>query len=103
MITEVYFSEYSMIDPNTDTIQAIGRFRNGIEQVCDIFNTNTNFPVRTMEEIDGYIASCEDVYKKLKTLYDCAATEGARDSFRAALEIVPYNKMLDKEEKITLR
>ena len=103
MITEVYFSEYSMIDPNTDTIQAIGRFRNGIEQVCDIFNTNTNFPVRTMEEIDGYIASCEDVYKKLKTLYDCAVTEGARDSFRAALEIVPYNKMLDKEEKITLR
>ena len=33
----------------------------------------------------------------MKTLYDCAATEGARDSFRAALEIVPYNKMLDKE------
>lgn len=97
MITEVYFSEYSMIDPNTDAIQAIGRFRNGIEQVCHIFNTNTNFPVRTMEEIDGYIAGCEDVYKKLKTLYDCAATEGARDSFRAALEIVPYNKMLDKE------
>ena len=97
IITEVYFSEYSMIDPNTDAIQAIGRFRNGIEQVCHIFNTNTNFPVRTVEEIDGYIAGCEDVYKKLKTLYDCAATEGARDSFRAALEIVPYNKMLDKE------
>lgn len=97
MITEVYFSEYSMIDPNTDAIQVIGRFRNGIEQVCHIFNTNTNFPIRKMEEIDGYIAGCEDVYKKLKTLYDCAATEGARDSFRAALEIVPYNKMLDKE------
>lgn len=41
---------------------------------------------------------------KIETLYDCAATEGARDSFRAALEIVPYNKMLDKEgRKITLR
>lgn len=97
LITEVYFSEYSMIDPDTDTIQAIGRFRNGIEQVCHIFNTNKNFPVRTMEEIDGYMAGCEEVYKKLKILYDCAATEGARDAYRAALEIIPYNKMLDKE------
>lgn len=97
MITEVYFSEYSMIDPNTDAIQIIGRFRNGIEHAYHIFNTNTNFPVRTIAEIDGYIAGCEDVYKKLKTLYDCATTEGARDSFRAALKIVPYNKMLDKE------
>lgn len=97
MITEVYFSEYSMIDPNTDAIQIIGRFRNGIEHAYHIFNTNTNFPVRTIAEIDGYIAGCEYVYKKLKTLYDCATTEGARDSFRAALKIVPYNKMLDKE------
>lgn len=97
MITEVYFSEYSMIDPNTDAIQIIGRFRNGIEHAYHIFNTSTNFPVRTITEIDGYIAGCEDVYKKLKTLYDCATTEGARDSFRAALKIVPYNKMLDKE------
>lgn len=99
MITEVYFSEYSMIDPNTDAIQAIGRFRNGVENVYHIFNTNTNFPVRTLEEINGYLKGCEDVYKKLKTLYECANTEGARDSFRAALNIIPYNKMLDREGK----
>lgn len=99
MITEVYFSEYSMIDPHTDAIQAIGRFRNGVDKVYHIFNTNLNFPIRTKEEIDGYLSGCEEVYKKLKVLYDCAASEGARDSYKAALEIIPYNKMLDKEGK----
>lgn len=99
MITEAYFSEYSMIDPNTDAIQAIGRFRNGIEDIYHIFNTNANFPVRTEEEINGYINACEEVYKSLKTLYDCATSTGARDAYREALKIVPYNKMLDKEGK----
>ena len=99
MITEVYFAEYSMIDPNTDAIQAIGRFRNGVDKVYHIFNTNDNFPIRTEEEINGYINACEEVYKSLKTLYDCATSEGARDAYREALNIVPYNKMLDKEGK----
>lgn len=99
MITEVYFSEYSMIDPNTDAIQAIGRFRNGVDKIFHIFNTNNNFPKRTQEEINGYLQGCEEVYRKLKTLYNCASSEGARDSFRAALDIIPYNKMLDKEGK----
>ena len=99
MITEVYFAEYSMIDPNTDAIQAIGRFRNGVDKVYHIFNTNDNFPIRTEEEINGYINACEEVYKSLKTLYDCATSEGARDAYREALNIVPYNKMLDKDGK----
>lgn len=99
MITEVYFSEYSMIDPHTDAIQAIGRFRNGVDKVYHIFNTNLNFPVRTKEEIDGYLFGCEEVYKKLKAMYDCTTSKGMRDAFKAALEIVPYNKMLDKEGK----
>lgn len=88
-----------MIDPNTDAIQAIGRFRNGVDKIFHIFNTNNNFPKRTQEEINGYLQGCEEVYRKLKTLYNCASSEGARDSFRAALDIIPYNKMLDKEGK----
>ena len=67
MISEVYFSEYSMIDPHTDAIQAIGRFRNGVNSIYHIFNTNPNLPVRTKEEVDIY------------------------------LQVLPFNKMLDKE------
>ena len=97
MISEVYFSEYSMIDPHTDAIQAIGRFRNGVNSIYHIFNTNPNLPVRTKEEIDIYLQVSKEVYNKIKTFYDCATSEEARNAYREALKVLPFNKMLDKE------
>ena len=92
MISEVYFSEYSMIDPHTDAIQAIGRFRNGVNSIYHIFNT-----VRTKEEVDIYLQVSKEVYNKIKTFYDCATSEEARNAYREALKVLPFNKMLDKE------
>ena len=97
MISDVYFSEYSMIDPHTDAIQAIGRFRNGVNSIYHIFNTNPNLPVRTKEEVDIYLQVSKEVYNKIKTFYNCATSEEARNAYREALKVLPFNKMLDKE------
>lgn len=99
MISDVYFSEYSMIDPHTDAIQAIGRFRNGVNRVCHIFNTNPNLPVRTEEEIGIYLQVSKEVYDKIKTFYDCATSEDARKAYREALKVLPFNQMLNKDGK----
>ena len=99
MISDVYFSEYSMIDPYTDAIQAIGRFRNGVNRVCHIFNTNPNLPVRTEEEIGIYLQVSKEVYDKIKTFYDCATSEEARKAYREALKVLPFNQMLNKDGK----
>lgn len=99
MISDVYFSEYSMIDPHTDAIQAIGRFRNGVNRVCHIFNTNPNLPVRTEEEIGIYLQVSKEVYDKIKTFYDCATSEDARNAYREALKVLPFNQMLNKDGK----
>ena len=100
MISDVYFSEYSMIDPHTDAIQAIGRFRNGVNRVCHIFNTNPNLPVRTEEEIGIYLQVSKEVYDKIKTFYDCATSEEARNAYREALKVLPFNQMLNKDGKV---
>lgn len=99
MISDVYFSEYSMIDPHTDAIQAIGRFRNGVNRVYHIFNTNPNLPVRTEEEIGIYLQVSKEVYDKIKTFYDCATSEEARKAYREALKVLPFNQMLNKDGK----
>lgn len=99
MISDVYFSEYSMIDPHTDAIQAIGRFRNGVNRVCHIFNTNPNLPVRTEEEIDIYLQANKEVYDKIKTFYDCATSEEARNAYHGILKVLPFNQMLNKDGK----
>lgn len=99
MISDVYFSEYSMIDPHTDAIQAIGRFRNGVNHVCHIFNTNPNLPVLTEEKIDIYLQTNKEVYDKIKTFYDCATSEEARNAYHGILKVLPFNQMLNKDGK----
>lgn len=99
MISDVYFSEYSMIDPHTDAIQAIGRFRNGVNSIYHIFNTNPNLPVRTKEEIGIYLQVSKEVYDKIKTFYNCATSEEARKAYREALKVLPFNQMLNKDGK----
>lgn len=86
-----------MFDPHTDVIQAIGRFRNGTKENYHIYNTNENFPVRNEKEIDGYISASEEVYNKIKTFYECATSPESKNAYKAALDVIPFNQMLDKE------
>lgn len=99
ILTDVFFAEHTMIDPYTDTIQIVGRFRNGVSSISHISNTNKGLPQRTQDEIKGYLVCCGEIYKSMKNFYDCAADRASRDAYRAALESLPFNRMLDKEGK----
>ena len=98
-VSEVYFAEHSMIDPLTDAIQAIGRFRNGVSFAVHIFNTNSDFPKRTREGIIEYLKESKTAYTTLKTLYNNATTIESRAAFKASMDSLPYNRMLDDNKK----
>lgn len=97
MITDVYFAEQTMLDPYSDVIQIIGRFRNGVTSISHITNTKHELPQRSEEEIKSFIQTSEDVYKVLQTFYDAAPNKGAREAYKAAMDSLPFNKMLDKD------
>lgn len=93
-VTEPYFAEYTIIDPCTDAVQAIGRFRNGTSLAIHVVNTNENYPIRTQAGIKEYLKGCRDAYKTIKNLYECATSSESRNAYKAALDILPYNRML---------
>lgn len=93
-ITEPYFAEYTIIDPCTDAVQAIGRFRNGTSFAVHIVNTNEGYPIRTQAGIEEYLKGCRDAYKTIKNLYEYASSLESREAYKAALDILPYNRML---------
>lgn len=99
MLTECYLAEYSMIDPYTDAIQIVGRFRNGVSSIYHIANTNHNLPVRSKDEIKGFLECSEQIYNNMKTFYKTATSKDAKDAYRAALDCLPFNKMLDANKK----
>lgn len=96
MLTDVYFAEHTMIDPYTDAIQIVGRFRNGVSSITYISNTKKGLPQRSKEEIKGYLICSKEIYRTMKNFYDSATDRASRDAYRAALESLPFNRMLDR-------
>ena len=93
-VTEPYFSEYTAIDPATDVVQSIGRFRNGTSTNWHIVCTHSGFPIRTKEGITEYLKASAHAYKTIQSLYETATTLETRNAFRNALEVLPFKRML---------
>lgn len=96
IVTDVTMATQSIIDPFTETIQIIGRFRNGIASANHITNTDYNFSVRSKTQLKYMIGVFEQVYGMMKTYYDNATTDEARDAFKAILDTHPFKSMLNR-------
>ena len=99
-VTEPYLYEYTMIDPCTDAIQAIGRFRNGVSSITHIVSTNKDFPIRDERGIDEYIKASEEAYNTIMRLYDCALSLEFKNAYRAALDQLPFKNKFMKDGEI---
>lgn len=96
IVTDTTMATQSMIDPFTDAIQIIGRFRNGIASASHITNTDYNFSVRSKAQLQYMIGVFEQVYGMMKTYYDNATTDEARDAYKAILDTHPFKSMLNR-------
>lgn len=97
IVTDVTIATQSIIDPFTDTIQIIGRFRNGIASASHITNTDYKFQVRSKAQLQFRINVFEENYKMLKAYYDNATSEELRDAVKAILNNHPLTPLLNMD------
>ena len=97
LLTDCYFAEYTTFDPHTDAIQCVGRFRNGVSSIHHITNTNHNFPIRSKDELKGYIECSEAIYNQLDSYFRYAKAPAFRDAYHEARECVPFAKFLNSD------
>lgn len=95
IVTDVTMATQSIIDPFTDTIQIIGRFRNGITSASHITNTDYKFQVRSKKQLQFRINVFEETYKTLKAYYDNATSDELRDAVKAILNNHPLTPLLN--------
>lgn len=95
IVTDVTMATQSIIDPFTDTIQIIGRFRNGIVSASHITNTDYKFQVRSKKQLQFRINVFEENYKMLKAYYDNATSDELRDAVKAILNNHPLTPLLN--------
>lgn len=68
MLTDVFHAPYSMIDPQTEVVQAIGRFRNGIEQAYHITNTCDRLQSVSRDKLFHNLECQERIYNRIREL-----------------------------------
>ena len=97
IISDLFYAKHSMIDPHTEAIQILGRFRNGTGGIIHVSNFNPDMSCKTPEQLQNYLDGCHEVYMQIKRLFETATGEGVRETLKEALERITYAKYVDKE------
>ena len=97
MITDCYIADYTMIDPYMDAVQIVGRFRNGVNAIYHISNTNRYFAVKTREQIKSRLEADSLVYDYLQTMENSASTPEQREAFAGAKNAIPFSRFLKED------
>lgn len=92
ILSDLFFAEFSIIDPATEAVQIMGRFRQGFNSLTHISNINHEIKFQTRNEIMSFLEGSRDSFSTLRVLHDAAKTEGHRQPFKEAIEFVSYSK-----------
>lgn len=94
VVTDLSFAAHTVVDPTTEAVQIVGRFRNGVEDAVHIFNTNSEMPCKSKEEITTKLQECEAVYKQVLRI---EASGAGCDTRAQALEGMDYKRFMNAD------
>jgi hypothetical protein len=100
ILTDLFFAEHSMIDPATEAVQIVGRFRKGFKSLTHITNINHKIKFQTSDALKKHLSSNQDAYSKVKTLHDCAADLSQKEAFDKALKAMTFADYLKADGNI---
>lgn len=96
IISDVLLSPYTMIDPRIDTVQIVGRFRNGISYSTHITNIDNTIRQWSNYQINMTLKTWEGVYNNIKRFRDVVTIDIVKEALESNLKLLPFAKMIDK-------
>lgn len=99
MVTDCTSYPYTIIDPFTSAIQISGRFRNGVNRITHITNTNSKYQLREEETIRKFLRDQIGAFNILNTFEEITSTEGGRALLEEIKEKLSITKFLTNEGK----
>lgn len=99
LLSNCYLAEFTMMDPLTDSVQAAGRFRNGIASLKHIVNINPNLRLQSKEAIRGYIRGLEAAHQILEQFRNTAPDAERRSIWQEYVACSPFGRFLNNGEK----
>ncbi len=99
MVTDCISYPYTIIDPFTSAIQISGRFRNGVNKITHITNTNSKYQPREEKTIRKFLRDQIGAFKVLNTFKELTSTDGGRALLEEIKEKLSITKFLTNEGK----
>ena len=100
MITDLHRAPFSLLDPYSDCIQIVGRFRKGVTNILHITNTKSDIEFKTTEEATKYIDESYDCYTKIASIKANTITEYGIETATQALERTDIHKFVNEDSSI---
>jgi len=100
MITDVYKAPFSKLDPYTDAIQIVGRFRNGTDEITHISNFDAEIKYRERDDAIRFVNEQYDFYTGVTNIADSQFTEGGIVAASQAIDGMEVTKFVGEGEKI---
>lgn len=97
ILTDVYHAPYSMIDPQTEVVQAIGRFRNGVARIHHVTNTCNILSCLSRETLFEQLGSKEIIYNKVAAIP--TANDIEKSALLEAMAGMDYKRFVTREGK----
>jgi hypothetical protein len=102
LISDLFGDQPSFIDPRTEAMQIIGRFRRGVESVTHISNIDPDLSFYTPKQVHTWLKNAGKIYngwlKKMETTHH----EGARELLQEAIRQSRYARFVDKNGNLDL-
>lgn len=92
LLSDVVHAPFSSVDPSTEVIQAIGRFRNGVVSSWHITNTNPNINYVTPDSLEKKLVAHEQVYKYISAM--AVDTFNHEDALKQALNGMEHKRFV---------
>lgn len=95
LLSDVVHAPFSSVDPATEVIQAIGRFRKGVSESWHISNTNPNLKVITSDSLEARLVEHEQVYNYVSAMKP--ETLNHKNAIEQALGGMEYKRFVDEK------
>ena len=99
LISDLHGATQSVIDPTTEAIQIIGRFRGGVNTVTHITSIRPDLECMSTNEIDSWIQGASHIFNGWKTQLAQTSNIGERTLLQEAIGENSYLPYLDANGK----
>jgi len=97
LATNLHLAKHSMIDPTSEAVQIVGRFRNGVSKIIAVSNIDEHLHIRTPSESLSFLDGCEESYNTIKMLHTSAKNDGAKETLGEALGLITYSAFINHD------